>query len=181
MLTKQTHRARFTLLEMVVVLAVMGLVMALVLPRATRTPRRLVIARALSSVRSVLRQAGMRARATGADVQVVVDPEQNTIGLGGSAAPGVVSNTARPEARVGGGAPADRRSGLWEGLTAQQLPDDLEWVDFDAVEPTRIQAFEFFPDGSAAGRTLTFALRGSRFELSVDRLTGRPAIHELGY
>ncbi|MBU0717848.1 MAG: type II secretion system GspH family protein, partial [Planctomycetes bacterium] len=65
----------FTLIEAIIVLAAIGMLLALVLPRVGRLPRTLVIQHAISAVQTGFRDAGLKARTTGKPVLLVLDTE----------------------------------------------------------------------------------------------------------
>ena len=193
-MTGRNDHPRFSMLEIVVVLVILGLVLALALPRIGRLPRRLVIERALSTLRSAFRDAGMKARATGKPVGLVLDVEKGVLRLEdvpGFASPGVsapspadTSAAEDEEADGDEGAQAPKPAGFLARLGDYRLPADLKWDEFEAAEAAegdgdaKEPAFSFFPGGEASGQPLTFAIRGHRFRLDVDRLTGRPLIEE---
>lgn len=156
--------ARFSLLELLVALALVAAVLALALPRVARLPRRLVIENATDRVRRVFREAALRARAAGHPVRLTVDTETRRFRI----------------ESVGTGAPAAApgTTGFLMRRREFGFPEDTEWERPEPVGFETVPAFLFFPSGEAGGEPLEFLLRGARFRLTLDPLTGRLRIAE---
>lgn len=74
--------ARFTLMEMLVVAAVLAIVLGLVAPRVGRVPSRVQAEYCVSAVRTALDVAALRARTTGQACRLVLVPEGEAGGDG---------------------------------------------------------------------------------------------------
>ena len=180
----------FTLLELLVVICILALVFALALPRLGRLPARLEKEHCLSALRAALDNGGLRARATGQALRLVL------VSTGGSsqftaaalpAAPLTVPVAVGLPTASAGGQPTDGDGAApAAGLlpeTGAAVPKAVEWDEESLREGTREgeegPAFTFYGNGEAGGPTLVFTVRGQRFSLDVDRLTGRPDIRTL--
>lgn len=158
------RRDPFTLIEVVVVLLIMGLALALIVPRSGRVPARVAVANALSTVRTAARDAGMHARATGSSCRLVLSPNSHTWRL---------QSVAASASEAGGASlhPLDLP-------TSYEVSTEVVWHLADDERTMDGVVIEFFPDGSATGPPVAFTVRRRRFRLEVDRLTGRPDIVE---
>ncbi len=137
----------FTLLEMMVVLAVLGLVMGLVLSHGPMRSRTLQTHAVASEVARVLRGARGKAIAGDRPVEVVFDLAQHGL-------------------RVDGG-----RLQVLPAQVALSVTATLR-----QTLGRRLAGFEFAPDGSASGGHVTLAEGGLTLEVGVDWLTGRVSI-----
>ena len=168
------RKALFSLLEVVVVLAVLSLILAVALPRLGRVPSRLTVENAHSRIRSALREAGLRARASGRPLRLVLDADGNAFRVDRPPAPADTLGGADPprEADGGGSSIVVRR------LARYELPGSVSWYPETALLNSDEDApfFAFFPDGEATGTPVEFAVAGRRFVLDVERLTGHPVI-----
>jgi len=176
-------RLSFTLIEITIVIVIIGLICGLVLPRLGRLPRRLVIESALSAVRCAFRDAGVRARATGQSVKLVLDVEghqfrvENAANSVSHGLPGV--GDAPPDT-----SPTDSDTppppSILNKLSTYELSKDVAWhTDELVLGPDEALSYSFFPDGAATGPAIEFTIRKTRFRLDVDRLTGHCMIDEL--
>jgi type II secretory pathway pseudopilin PulG len=166
------HRQQFTLIEAVIVLAVIGLLLTLVLPKVGRLPRTLVIQHTISAVQTGFRDAGLRARTTGRPVRLVLDADPGKFRVEDGAANAYVPSLPPPPAPDAAGQPA---RAVPDNVLEYKVPSDVEW-DLTGLDlgPDERPGYVFMPDGAAAGPTLFFTVGKTRFRLDVEQLTGRP-------
>ena len=163
----------FTLLELLIVLAVAALVMAIVVPRIGRLPSGLVVEKACGDLENAIYHAARRARVTGHPTRLVFDLEGKKATVEDS---GGGATVAPPSSEATDTAAADKR-GPDESLV-HPLDEAIEWkAPEQDTEAAAKPAFVFYPNGEAAGVPLAFAVRGRALILDVDRLTGRPLVH----
>ncbi len=174
-------RRRFTLVEMLVVLAIIGVIVGLVLPNVGKLPEGLRADSCAGTIGNAFRDAALRARATGATVKLTLDAENNRFRLEEAAAAvqapaGDVSVSA---AAAGDEAQASRGR-YYAGEKEYPLPNGIEWhlENWDAAVYGP-PAFTFYANGECSGLRLEFSAGSRRLRLEVDRLTGNPVITDV--
>lgn len=164
---------RFSLVEMLVVLAIIGVTLSLVLPRLTR-PRRLVIERTLSEVRAACRRAGIAARSSGRSVRLELDADANLFRI--ATVKGAWETTSSANGTTAAHLTSSPES-LLSKLREQRFSQEVEWHIEGVPEDAQADhVFFFWPDGGASGEAVEFTVGQMRFRLGVDRLTGRPLL-----
>jgi prepilin-type N-terminal cleavage/methylation domain-containing protein len=176
----------FTLIEILIVVALVAIVMALALPRIGRLPARLQAERCVSAVQAALDETGLRARATGRPFRLLLIADEESsrftvsalandplgLPLSGSAAPAAAPDPAT--------AAVTHDSGLVPGATEYVLPDAVKWTPESLQEGTASgdegPALAFYSSGEAGGPALEFVVGKRHYRLDVDRLTGRADI-----
>lgn len=139
--------AGFTLLEMIVVLAVLGLIAGLVAARGPQRSHALEVRAQVASVTEALRGARGRAIATNRPVMIAVNGERRSLAVEGGP-----TIQLPPEL----------------GLTAAVGP---------VGEPdTRLAGIRFTPDGGSNGGKIVLADGKRRIEIGIDWLTGRVSV-----
>lgn len=141
----------FTLLELLVVLAIMGLLLGLAAPRFHNIVPGFELQSSTRELAAALRETRSRALERGEPALLVVDLAGRRYGLGGS-----TQSKELP------------RDIVLEALTAA---DDIS-------EETRRAGFRFFPDGSATGGRITLSRGEQEYRIDIDWLTGRVSILE---
>ncbi len=147
-LAAERHRrasAGFTLIELIVVLAIMGLVVALASPRLHRALPGAELAAGAEELAAALRRTRARAIAGGHRAALLIDIEAARYALAGG-----------PGRRLPKGIEVEIRTAA------------------DALDPiARRAAMTFYADGTAAGGRIVLR-RGTRaYRLDIDWLTGR--------
>ncbi len=143
------RRDGFTLFEVLVVLAIIGLVTAVIAPALFRGFGGTQARAAAYEIAAALRQARSEAVAENADVAVVFDLTGHAYAL----------ERARPKA-------------LPEGLRLDLYAAEVEQLDASTG------GIRFFPDGSATGGQITVGDEVGRYQVDVDWLTGRISVAE---
>lgn len=141
--------AGFTLLELVVALAIAALLFVFVVPSGARQRDHLELANAARTVAAALRTTRMQAINANAAAVFAVD---------------VAHALYRP-------AGASAQS-LPRGVQVGLLTANTEKLN------AAVGDIRFFPDGSSTGGGVTLSRGADRFEVLVNWLTGRVSIHE---
>jgi prepilin-type N-terminal cleavage/methylation domain-containing protein len=175
-------RRAFTLLEMSVVLMLLGLAMALVLPRLGVVPLSILVSDTTNRLNSSFYTAASLAVATSStilltcdfakaelrlsrDSQSGADPYGSAVWLGASNAVEI------GEFQTKGQSP------LLKMLSTVKLPTEVA-PENELLVSDEPPVFVFYPNGEASGPTLRFRVLSRVFSLSVDPLTGRPLYEE---
>ena len=140
----------FTMLELLVVLAIAASVMAVALPQFSRMASLFAVKSATRELAAALRSARSEAIAGQRDVALMLDVQARTYRLAG----------------------ATRLRRLDPQLELKLLAAQNE------VSNPQVGAIRFFPDGSSTGGRVTLAATGQSYVVDVNWLTGRVAIHE---
>lgn len=140
-------QAGFTLIEMIVVLAVLGLMLGIVLDRGPPHSPTLDLRAAAGEMAQALRVARARAIATDRPVAFTVDPARNSFGVDG-APPRVLPPALR--------------------LSVLAAPGE--------AASARRAAIRFAPDGSSSGGRVAISEGARHAEIGVDWLTGRVSV-----
>lgn len=136
-------QAGFTLLELIVVVAVVALAMVLVLPRLGGTAATRGVDLAAARLAATLRTARAEGIRNARDETVILDLARRTYW-----------SQSRPVASV-----------IEPGITIEVLHDGLEWVD-------RARRVRFRPDGTATGAVIRLSRGPASATVTIDWLTG---------
>lgn len=140
----------FTLLELVVALAIAALILTIALPNISRRPGRLELEETSRDIAAALRLTRSRAIAQNQPVLFVADVGQGLYGPTGAGASGRVPR------------------GIHLSLYTTQE---------EAMDGT-VGSIRFYPDGSSSGGGVALVEEGIRYEVLVDWLTGSVSVHE---
>ncbi len=140
-------QAGFTLIEMIVVLAVIGLMAGLVIGHGPMHSRTLTERGAVQAMASGLREARSRAVATNRPIEFAVDIEHKAFRVGDS-----------PPTRL----PPEFAMSM-VSAAGQRISDTAAAIRFD-------------PDGSSTGGRIELASEGHHFRIGVDWLSGKVSI-----
>jgi len=139
----------FTLVELMVVLAILGLVVALGMPAFERVLPKLQLKTSAESIAAAMREARGLAIGTNTEVALVIDIDGRALRLGDS-----------PPVR------------LSPGLALTLLTATREVIGSGSGR------IRFYPDGTSTGGRVTLALDHRIYHVAVDWLTGRVVLGE---
>jgi general secretion pathway protein H len=137
--------AGFTLVELLVFIAIVAVGVAIAIPLITRPSERLGLASAARDVTAALRLTRSAAIKRNTELALVIDTERRSY----------------------------QSSAVGEGRFPADIDVLMKVADSEQVSPSR-GGFRFFPDGSSTGGELTLSLRGRRAKVCVHWLTGQP-------
>jgi general secretion pathway protein H len=143
--------AGFTLLEMLVVLAILGLVVALALPTLQRPPDNLRLEAATRTLASALRFSRAQAIARNVDVVLTIHADRRVF-----------------ESSTGSAVQLDQE------ISVEMIFAALE------RRGGAVGAIRFFPDGSSSGGDIVLTLNKRRARISVNWLTGEARLDLAG-
>ncbi len=135
----------FTLLELIVVLAIAGIVMAVTPPLLSRAMPGLQLKSAARDVASAMRQARNRAVATRNETLLLMDLEARTVGIEGA-----TRNLVLPD----------------------ELEIALVSTQSEMQSDTQGQ-IRFYPDGTSTGGRISLKYADQGYDVDLDWLTGR--------
>jgi general secretion pathway protein H len=138
----------FTLIEILVVLAILGVVLGLMIGHGPMRSRGLEARAAAGALAQTLRAARARAIATDHDVAVAIDPAGHRFAMDGGAANLFAAD-----------------------LAVSVLPPALPG-------PGPVRLIRFGPDGSATGGAVLLGTGSRRVGISVEWLTGRVSVSD---
>ena len=142
----------YTLLELVAVVAIIGLVMTIVAMRAGTGSKTLRLKTEADEAASFLSSAKSEALHKGARVHVTLEGRRLSI---------------EPEGTK------DETPKI-----SRALPDDVDLLTQVREIDGRKRIFTFFPDGRGSGPTLELSSKGIKFDVSVSPLTGAISVKE---
>lgn len=140
----------FSLLELVVALAIAALLFAVVVPSGLGRRERAELASDASAVAAALRATRSEAILADRPADFVVDVGQALY-------------------RAGDRAPRQRLAGS---------PDIILYTTTDETLSKAVGAIRFYPDGSSTGGGIALSRDGRRYDVLVDWLTGEVSVHE---
>ncbi len=170
---------RFTMIEIIVLLVVLGLIVVIAAPRINKESKRMTVESALTSIRTAMSESALRARSTGTPIEIVLMPGDNQFIVNVSMLN--LAKTWKPP----GNDSLDQDGNpvppfFIEAKPIYDLSKAIEWLpEDDNFDQDDNIVYTFFPDGQAAGRPLRFDVKGRNFILNVDKITGKPIILEL--
>ena len=136
-------------MELLVVLAILGLAVALAVPSLGRALPGLELRREVRTVADALREARVLAIAANRETTLVIDVQQGTLQLGGGTA-------IRLDPQL--------------GLSLRTASSE--------TSGTGVGGISFFPDGTSTGGRVTLSLGERQRHVVVDWLTGKVAVVE---
>lgn len=152
-------RKRFTLIEMIIVIAIIMLITGVAITMLVRKPATVILANTSSQIEKVLTEASIQASLQGKQKIVNFDMGNKTLSIG--------DFNPKDDFNL----PPEESNQI--SVTSEnqvRLPQDVE-VEFPDFNEEQV-FFSFFPDGSASGPDMRISLKGHIRLISVSHLTG---------
>jgi general secretion pathway protein H len=143
------RRAGFTLFELLIVLAILGLALAVAVPLFARALPGLELKSSARTVAATLREARSLAIADNREIAVAVDLDTRTIDLAGL-----------------------RRETLGDGIGLRLFTAAEELIDRGAGR------IRFYPDGTSTGGRVRLLAAGRLYDVDIDWITGAVTVKE---
>ena len=170
MYREQSHS--FTLVEIVLVLAIVALLLAVVVPNVGRIPAKYSRAKAVESLQQVFSEASLRARTTGRTIELIIKP------AAGTAVTRELKSTPRRKKFDLQEKSNDEKTGvLWSSKT--DYSDNIEWVPHGDQSQFKNLRYVFYPNGEASGMDATFNLNNRQYKLSFNHLSGTISVRAI--
>ena len=166
MKTVRSSRAGFTLIEIMIVVALLGIVMTWGLPAIFRVSRQESLRQSVSDIVEVCSHARAQAILQGEKIEVVIHPKDRQLGVGGVGGSGTQADTL---GTVGGAPGSHRAAAQWsDRLMLEML--DVNFIEYKDADEVRVR---FFPNGTCD--EMTIVLRSGQNEyrkFSLEVTTG---------
>ena len=160
-------RRAFTLIELMVVVAIIGLMVSLGMPSLLKMLQKDGMRKALSDVQDVCFSARQQAIVSRQKTAVLFLPQEGRFSVDGA----------------GGAADAPAGNPHNGKVTAATLPDNIKIAMLDIfrqdyAESEWARVF-FYPDGTCDEAVIVFVGRGEQKKITLDYVTGRPVISDV--
>jgi prepilin-type N-terminal cleavage/methylation domain-containing protein len=153
--------AGFTLIEIMVVIAIIGLVAAMGLPNIIRAVQKEGMRAAVSDFEDVCFNARQRAIVGKQKTAVLIHPAEGTFSVDGAAAGGTSNGK----------------------VEASKLPDSIHFALLDIFRQDYLESdwarIFFYPDGTCDEAVVVFLGRGESEKITLDYATGTPAVSDV--
>jgi prepilin-type N-terminal cleavage/methylation domain-containing protein len=165
----------FTLIEIMIVVAIMAIVMTMSVPIVYKTWRKAPMRKAVSDVVEVCSHARARAIMQGVMTEVVIYPKENRLGLGGAASPPRSAGEAGAAPAIN--APATSGSGLSAQLSDRIIIETLD-INMSGVEynDAEVAKIHFYPNGISDEMRMILFDGQERFGIELEITTGLASV-----
>ncbi len=174
------HRASlraFTLIEIMMVVAIIGLVMTMGVPAILRTTRQEPMRKAVNDVMEICSHARGQAVLQGVTTTVVFHPQSRQVALAGVEAINSVDGSVQSVVPTGGskpstsGTPSLNSTQFADGITIDML--DINLLEYKDADEARVR---FFPNGTSDEMTLVLHSGDQYLKITLEVTTGLASV-----
>lgn len=166
----RNNRQAFSLIEWLVVLMIIGMTLAIVIPKVGGVPSGIQVASSVDAIRSAFTTAVSASMASGQPVQLFFDFSGHEIRL-----------SRLGESRLETAGLEGPQWTILDEFTTFRLAESV-WLNDQLMDypddPESQLSFRFYPNGEATGPSLPILIGERWFQIDVDRLTAKPLIRE---
>ena len=162
----------FTMLEIMMVVAIIGLIMTMSVPAILRTMHQEPLRKAVNDVKTICYNARAQAILHGVTTSVVFHPQSGEVMLSGVAAPKSKDGFSSPDDFSGGKNASSHTSALNSTTFDDSIIIDMLDVNLSEYKDAGAAQVRFFPDGTSDEMTLIIHSGDQYRKLSLEVTTG---------
>jgi prepilin-type N-terminal cleavage/methylation domain-containing protein len=178
--TRHRYERAFTLLEIMMVVAIIGLMMTMSVPAILRTMHQEPLRKAVNDVLNICNHARAQAILHGVTTTVVFHPQSGDITLAGIATTNSPDGFAPPDAPTDATtAAAPNASALNSTKFDDSITIDMLDVNLSECKDASEALVRFFPDGTSDEMTLIIHSRDEYRKITLEVTTGRASMEAI--
>ena len=170
----------FTLIEIMMVVAIMGLMMTIGVPAILRTTRQEPMRKAVNDVMEICSHARAQAVLQGVTTMVVFHPQSRQVAIAGVETANLADNSAQSVVPTSGSKPST--SGA-SSLNSTQFADsitidmlDINLLEYKDADEARVR---FFPNGTSDEMTLVLHSGDQYLKITLEVTTGLASVEAI--
>ena len=167
----------FTLIEIMMVVAIMGLMMTIGVPAILRTTRQEPMRKAVNDVMEICSHARAQAVLQGVTTMVVFHPQSRQVAIAGVETANLADNSAQSVVPTSGSKPSTDGTPL---LNSTQFADsitidmlDINLLEYKDADEARVR---FFPNGTSDEMTLVLHSGDQYLKITLEVTTGLASV-----
>jgi prepilin-type N-terminal cleavage/methylation domain-containing protein len=176
--TGQQERA-FTILEIMMVVAIIGLIMTMSVPAILRTMHQEPLRKAVNDVKTICYNARAQAILHGVTTSVVFHPQSGEVTLSGAAAPHPTDGFESPDASSGGNSAPASVSALNSTTFDDSIIVDMLDINLSECKEADEARVRFFPDGTCDEMTLIIHSADQYRKMTLEVTTGLMSVEAI--
>lgn len=169
----------FTILEIMMVVAIIGLIMAMGVPAILRTMHQEPLRKAVNDMKTICYNARAQAILHGVVTSVVFHPQSGEVTLSGAAAPHPTDAFESPDAGSGGNNPQANPSALNATRFDDSIIVDMLDVNLSEYKDADEARVRFFPDGTCDEMTLIIHSADQYRKMTLEVTTGLMSVEAI--
>jgi prepilin-type N-terminal cleavage/methylation domain-containing protein len=163
----------FTLIEIMMVVAIIGLVMTMGVPAILRAKQQEPMRKAVNDVMEICSHARAQAILHGVTMAVVFHPQSRQVALASAETAGPAGDSAQPNVPAGDSKPSTAgASSLNSGQFADSITLDMLDINLLEYKDADVARVRFFPNGTSDEMTLILHSRDQYRKITLEVTTG---------